>query len=175
MKLIKDIVHEGISNFSHDEERKTVRVVLFDDNNLIALLYLKKYDFYMLPGGGIDEGETPEQAAKREAREETGCSCEITHNLGVIKESNSKHNYFAASFCFVADVKREKGEPSYTDEECSEETHVQWHSLHKALSLIENQVIDSAFFKDERATAISRLVRERDVVLLNEVNKRERG
>lgn len=34
-------------------------------------------------GGRIERGETPEQAARRESREETGLSVEIKHFLGV--------------------------------------------------------------------------------------------
>ncbi len=33
--------------------------------------------YYLFPGGGVEEGETPEQAAIREAREELGADVEL--------------------------------------------------------------------------------------------------
>lgn len=41
-------------------------------NGLVAMVYSKKYDYYKFPGGGIDGGETKEQAVIREALEEGG-------------------------------------------------------------------------------------------------------
>ncbi|MGH7157986.1 MAG: NUDIX domain-containing protein [Candidatus Saccharimonadales bacterium] len=41
-----------------------------------ALLVSPQFDGYDLPGGGIDLGETPEEAAVRETKEETGIDVE---------------------------------------------------------------------------------------------------
>ncbi len=41
--------------------------------NLCLLSYDPKHDIYMLPGGGVEEQETPEACCSREIAEETGC------------------------------------------------------------------------------------------------------
>ncbi|MDX3663114.1 NUDIX domain-containing protein [Streptomyces sp. ID05-26A] len=54
------------------------------------------------PCGGTADGETPEEAARREAREEAGLELTGVRHLGTFAESNG----FATSSChvFVADV-----------------------------------------------------------------------
>lgn len=36
----------------------------------VAMVYSRKYDYYKFPGGGIERGETREQALVRETAEE---------------------------------------------------------------------------------------------------------
>lgn len=61
--------------------RPVARVLLFDPQNRILLLRaLHRADgstFWVTPGGGVDAGETFEEAANRELREETGLDLQI--------------------------------------------------------------------------------------------------
>ena len=58
--------------------------VLVDDREriLLALWNEGPTPAWTVPGGGIEEGETPEQAAVREVREETGYEIELIRSLG---------------------------------------------------------------------------------------------
>jgi 8-oxo-dGTP diphosphatase len=52
-------------------------------NGSILLLHRKKADWYELPGGAVNDGETPEDAAKREVKEELLCDVDIVRKIGV--------------------------------------------------------------------------------------------
>jgi 8-oxo-dGTP diphosphatase len=58
--------------------------VVGDNAYEIALVYRKRHDDWSLPKGHIEEGETREQAALREVKEETGLDARIVEPLGEI-------------------------------------------------------------------------------------------
>ena len=63
--------------------RKAVRTYLIKDNNVVAIKY-KQHDigYYDIPGGKIEENETPEETSIREYKEETGITILKQHYIG---------------------------------------------------------------------------------------------
>jgi 8-oxo-dGTP diphosphatase len=58
--------------------RIRVGVVLVDGDRLLLVRHQKKdATYWLLPGGGLDYGETIEECAKREILEETGLEIEV--------------------------------------------------------------------------------------------------
>ena len=168
IRRITDMEICGIEGITPSEPRKCVRIVLLDDNNKVAILHLAKYNFYTVPGGGVDKGESLEQAAMREAIEETGCKCQIIYSLGIIEENGASYDWVNISFCYIAQMTGLKGTPDMTPEEIEEETQVQWLDPREALQIIKNQNIN----EQGRIGYIMRFVRERDTVMLNEAINR---
>lgn len=63
--------------------RKAVRTYLIKDNKIVAINY-KQHDngYYDIPGGKIEDNETPEEASVREFKEETGITITKQHYIG---------------------------------------------------------------------------------------------
>jgi len=61
-----------------------VRAIIIE-NGKIAMVHSEKYNYYKLPGGGIEPGESKEEALVRETLEETG--------LRIIPESIKEYGY----------------------------------------------------------------------------------
>ena len=56
-----------------DPVRVSAKAVIIEDGRVLALRLIgREGDYYMLPGGGHDIGETLEETLRRECREETG-------------------------------------------------------------------------------------------------------
>ncbi len=91
---------------------ESVLVAIFDERREKILL-TKRRDIpvWVFPGGRVESGETPEQAAARESLEETGFEVEIVRKIGTYTPRNrlSKHTLF-----FEARIK--SGEPKTTEE-----------------------------------------------------------
>jgi len=85
---------------------------------------------WSFPKGHIEEGETPQQAALRETREETGICAEIVSDFSVSVPSaregeNRSVTYFLAAYC--------KGELRAQIEETE---YVSWHDAEQAADMI---------------------------------------
>jgi len=57
--------------------------VIFDDDRRVLLCHRRDFDAWNLPGGGVEEGESPWDAAIREAREEVCLDIEIIRLTGL--------------------------------------------------------------------------------------------
>ncbi|MBI3619133.1 NUDIX domain-containing protein [Candidatus Peregrinibacteria bacterium] len=60
----------------------TATAFVIDSRKRTLLLWHKRLQRWMPPGGHIDQNETPEDAAKRECKEETGMNVEIIGENG---------------------------------------------------------------------------------------------
>ena len=75
--------------------RTRAGVVLIEDDK-VALIERHRagLDYYVFPGGGMNRGETPEQAAIREAMEELGIEVAILREVAVVHFDQSTQIYY---------------------------------------------------------------------------------
>ncbi len=84
-----------------------------------------RYDYWLLPKGHIEKGETSEEAAIREAKEETGLEVKILRRLSDIEyKDNDKNDVIL--YMFLADIVAGEVTPENDD------FHLEWFDLRKA-------------------------------------------
>ncbi|MEI4770689.1 NUDIX domain-containing protein [Psychrobacillus sp. FJAT-51614] len=67
------------------------------ENGRVALIKRTKphVTYYVFPGGGIESGETPEEAAIRETFEELGVQVRLQRPLKVLEQNGRQYYYLA--------------------------------------------------------------------------------
>lgn len=89
-------------------------IELSDEHGRIVLIERKHEPRgWALPGGFVDLGETVEQAAVREAREETGLDVRLTCLLGIYSDPERDPRGHTASVVFIAQA---QGQPCGGDD-----------------------------------------------------------
>lgn len=77
-----------------------VRVIVFDEDNRILMVRQDHPErtVWMVPGGGIEDGENSAQAAVREVLEETGLEVEILGLIWHVEEVSDRGQRFVNFF-----------------------------------------------------------------------------
>ncbi|MBV9281724.1 MAG: NUDIX domain-containing protein [Chloroflexi bacterium] len=84
--------------------------LIFDDQGEILLCHRRDLDLWNLPGGAVEEGETPWDAVVREVREEVGLAVEVVRLAGVYAKTEESEIVFSFICRVVA------GEPGTSPE-----------------------------------------------------------
>ncbi len=162
MQLLKEIFDKPIpKDLSDIKVREASRAILFDDNNLVPLMFVSQHNYHKLPGGGIEEGEDKIKALVREILEEVGSEIEVKEEIGKIVEYRFEYKLKQTSYCYLGKV-ISKGTSNYTRKEKEQGFELIWVPLNKAIELVEN---------DNTTEYSPSFIRKRDLVFLKQASR----
>ena len=72
-----------------------VFAIILNEKREILLCHRRDSDFWNLPGGGLEEKESPWEGIAREVKEETGFKIEIKRLIGVYHKAEKKEIIFS--------------------------------------------------------------------------------
>lgn len=86
-------------------------IVFTEDKKEMVMVKRRDFPLWVFPGGGIDDGETPEEACVRELKEETGLDCVIER-----KVCEYDHKKFIPVRAILYECRAISGTPKITNE-----------------------------------------------------------
>ncbi len=121
--------------------RPSVRGIIIK-NGRIAMMHSCKYDYYKLPGGGIEPGESLEETLVREVQEESGLVVkkDTIQEFGYVKriEKGKREDIFIQeNFYFLCEAEDELGQRNLDDYEAFEEFTLEYVTPDHAITTNE--------------------------------------
>lgn len=132
-----DIFNSVDLNESEYKPRLTSKGIVLDEKGNIAILSNGEHSLF--PGGGVEDGETYEQAFVRECKEEIGCDVEVSASLGRALQFRLKNKMKYEIEFFIAKVVGDKGAPT-TNEAGELACILSWLSKEEILTVLEMQI-----------------------------------
>ena len=129
MKEIEILGDNRFETFS--KTREGSRAVVVRDG-MILLSHEIRSGWWLIPGGGMEAGETPEECCVREVEEETGYVVRPLRQFLTMSEYYEEYRYI--SYYFVCEVTG-RGQMRLTDAEVRRGAGPEWIPLREALDI----------------------------------------
>lgn len=116
----------------------------------ILLIKRKKDPFknmMALPGGFVNEGETVEEAAKREIREETNLEIRLLDILGVYSDPNRDPRKHIMTTVFVGEIESSKDVEAIAGDDASDIVWLDLESIEKHVFAFDHKKIINNYLK----------------------------
>lgn len=147
--------------------RPSVRGIIIRDGK-IAMMHSRKYNYYKLPGGGIEPEETLEDTLIREVREESGLIVkpETIKEFGYVRrieKGRYEDIFIQDNYYFLCETESTVMEQQLDDYEAEEEFTLEFISIIDAISVNESA---NHFEKENIVTFRGMIDRENKVLRL---------
>lgn len=133
-------------------KKVSARAIIFDNDYFYAF-YRRKIkegrvcEYFSIPGGGVEAGETLEDTVKRELKEELGVDINLLEFLGSLETDTCIFNYFHAEII--------KGIPKLGGEELEKNCAENYYEIRKIninklnnINILGKDYILNAFYKN---------------------------
>lgn len=94
-------------------ERQFTATVYIVEQERILLILHRKLNKWLPPGGHLDPNETPAEAARREAREETGIEIQFIKQENLWIERWNARSFERPYFCLIQEIPPHKETPAH--------------------------------------------------------------
>jgi 8-oxo-dGTP diphosphatase len=125
---------------------------LFCFNHIVALDKFGHRDYLETPGGGLNDGESPEVGLVRELEEEVGVKTRIITNMGLIEDDYHLIHRHNLNYYFYAQVIG-TGSKAWTEQEFRLIKAQPWLTLAEALR----------WYESLPNTGIAKLIKQREI------------
>jgi 8-oxo-dGTP pyrophosphatase MutT (NUDIX family) len=118
-------------------------------NLQILLVHELKTDFYMIPGGGWEFGETLEECCVRELREETGYVVKSFAEGAFLQLNEYYGEYLFVDYYFNCEIVGNTI-TNLTEAEADKNLIAEWVDLHKAVEIFSHHNDFDSIFEEKR-------------------------
>lgn len=139
----------GANKFAaYSKERIGCRGIVMKDSGILLVHELKN-DFFMIPGGGQEEGETLEECCVRELQEETGYVVKVCQEGAYLQLNEYYEEYKYISYYYICEIIG-TASTNLTELEAERNLVAEWVNFDTALEIFSRHQDYASTYEEKR-------------------------